>query len=68
MYRIEKLNPQDTSSNYFVAVYKNNECIGTCLTSGNQTPKDCAESVYTNREIDRMESAHYDAIDRSLDY
>lgn len=72
MYRIERLDGSTdlgySRSGYFVAVYKGNECLGTCLTDGTLTARECAESVYTNREIDRMERRENERIDRSLNY
>lgn len=69
MYRIEKLEDGPISkSGSFVAVYKNGKCIGTCLASPESTPYDCAQSVYANMEIDRMESREDERINASLDY
>lgn len=68
-YRIEKLDDAPiTNSGFFVAVYKNDECIGTCLAGPDSTPYECAKSVYANRDIDKMERQHYEDIDRMLDY
>jgi hypothetical protein len=67
--RIERLEDGPiTQSGYFVAVTKNGECVGTCLTDGSLSPKQCLQSVYNNRAIDRMESLENESIDRSLGY
>lgn len=72
MYRIERLDGGTdmgyNRSGYFVAVYRGNECLGTCLTDGTLTVKGCVESVYRNREIDEMERREDERINRNLNY
>lgn len=54
--RIEKLTDCASGSwGYFVAVYINEKCIGTVMTDGTLTPKECYESLKNNWEIDRLE-------------
>lgn len=55
-------------SGYFVAVYKNNECVGTCLTDGSESAKECYESVVNNRAIDNLEGIEDEKINNSLNY
>ncbi len=55
-------------SGYFVAVFKNGVCEGTCLTDGTLTPQECLESVYNNREIDRLEGLEEERIDSNSNY
>lgn len=57
--RIEKL--EDCASGgwgYFVAVYKNEECVGTVMTDGTLTPKECYENLLNNHEIDKLEKMY----------
>jgi|GEM_PF-6032294 len=69
MYRIEKLDDTPmTKSGVFVEVYKGDEYIGACLAGPESTPYDCAQSVYANMEIDRMELREDVRINMSLDY
>ena len=63
--KIEKLT--DCASGpwgYFVAVYKDEQCLGTVMTDGSLTPKECYESLKNNWEIDEMEKRHYSQLDR----
>ena len=58
--RIEKLTDCASGSwGHFVAVYKNEECLGTVMTDGTLTAKECYESLRNNWEIDKMEKQHY---------
>ena len=58
--RIEKLTDRSSGSwGHFVAVYKNEECLGTVITDGTLTPKECYESLINNLEIDKEEKQHY---------
>lgn len=52
----------------FVDVFVNGECVGCVITDGTLTAKEAYTNLKSNWEIDRMEAAHYEAIDRSLDY
>jgi hypothetical protein len=63
--RTERLNENSTNEIfYFVAVYKNEKCIGTCMADDSMTPYECYQNVLNNQAIDRMESAHYQELSR----
>lgn len=63
--RIEKLTDRPSGSwGYIVAVYKNEECLGTVMTDGTLTAKECYESLRNNWEIDKMEKQHYSNLER----
>jgi hypothetical protein len=64
--RIEKLTECASGSwGHFVAVYKNEECLGTVMTDGTLTARECYESLKNNLEIDKMEKQHYSNLERS---
>ena len=48
--------------------FVNNNCVGTCLTDGSETPKECYEKVLNNRAIDDLEGIEDEKINKSLDY
>ena len=57
--QIEKLEDCASGSwGHFVAVYKNEQCIGTVMTDGTLTAKECYDNLRKNWAIDRLESYH----------
>jgi hypothetical protein len=68
VFKIERLDngciSEKKRSGYFVAVLKNNICIGTCLTDGTMSAYECYQNVKNNQAIDAMEGNHYAELDR----
>ena len=72
-FTIERLDEKPITNEivkagYFVSVFKNNECVGTCLTDGSMTAKECYLNVLNNRAIDDLERIEDERINNSLDY
>jgi hypothetical protein len=64
----EKITTNTGSTCYFVAVYVNGHCIGTCLTDGTLTAQECYNSVKNNHAIDEMEKISDLMIDSQSNY
>jgi hypothetical protein len=57
--RIEKLEDCASGSwGYFVAVFKNNNCVGTVMTDGTLSAKECYDNLLNNWRIDKLEKQH----------
>jgi hypothetical protein len=64
-FRTERLDENSINKSfYFVAVYKDNECVGTCMAYDKMSDYECYQNVLNNQAIDRMESAHYSELAR----
>lgn len=61
--RIERLSDCG-DHHYFVAVYKNDECLGMVMTDGTLTAEECYKSLRNNWEINEMERRHYEELNR----
>ena len=64
----EQITSEIVKSGYFVAVYINKNCVGTCLTDGSLTPKECYENILNNMAIDDLEGIEDERINKSLNY
>jgi hypothetical protein len=49
-------------------IYIDGEFIGRVMADDAMTPLECYQSLKNNWEIDRIEKAHYEALDNALDY